>query len=90
MGVVVRTSAGQVTDQLRVTGRPQPLRVPRGPSSWLRITVAGLAAHPDPAVGAQVGISQISVPGVRASRTIVAPDVPEPDPSGSPAPAAAD
>jgi arabinofuranan 3-O-arabinosyltransferase len=88
--VVVRTSAGQVTDQLRVTGRPQPLRVPRGPSSWLRITVAGLAAHPDPAVGAQVGISQISVPGVRASRTIVAPDVPEPDPSGSPAPAAAD
>jgi arabinofuranan 3-O-arabinosyltransferase len=88
--VVVRTSAGQVTDQLRVTGRPQPLRVPRGPSSWLRITVTGLAAQPDPEVGAQVGISQISVPGVRASRTIVAPDVPAPDPSGSPARAARD
>jgi arabinofuranan 3-O-arabinosyltransferase len=88
--IVVRTAAGQVTDQLRVTGSPQPLRVPRGASSWLRITVTGLAAQPGPAVGAQVGISGISVPGVRASRTIVTPDVPVPDPSGSPAGAARD
>ncbi len=71
--VAVSTSAGQVTDRVQVTGRPQALRVPPGASGWLRITVTGLAARPDPAVGAQVGISEISVPGVRASRTIVGP-----------------
>src|ERR1019366_3070729 len=43
--------------------------------SWLRITVTGLASRPQPVLGAQVGIAEISVPGVRASRVIAAPKV---------------
>jgi len=73
--VAVRTAAGSITDRVRVTGSPQSLRVPRGASGWLRITVTGLASRPDPAIGAQAAISQISVPGVQASESIVAPDV---------------
>jgi arabinofuranan 3-O-arabinosyltransferase len=74
--VAVATAIGQITDQVRVTGLPQPLRVPPGASGWLRITVTDLASRPKPALGAQVGIREISVPGVQASRTIVAPRLP--------------
>jgi arabinofuranan 3-O-arabinosyltransferase len=73
--VEITTAAGRVTDQVRANGDPQPLRVPMGASTWLRITVTGLASRPHPALGAQVGISEISVPGVRASRVIAAPEV---------------
>jgi arabinofuranan 3-O-arabinosyltransferase len=79
--VQVASSAGQITDQVRVTGRPQRLRVPHGRSGWLRITVTGLASRPDPPLGAQAGISEIAVPGVAASRTVVAPDVPAAHPA---------
>jgi arabinofuranan 3-O-arabinosyltransferase len=74
--VTVSTAAGRVTDPVRATGQAQPLRVPPGQSSWLRITVTRLAATLSSPVGAQVGIAEISVPGVHASRTIVAPDLP--------------
>ena len=74
--VTVSTAAGRVTDPVRATGQAQPLRVPPGRSGWLRITVTRLAVTPSSPVGAQVGISEISVPGVHASRTIVAPDLP--------------
>ena len=74
--VVVTTAAGSRTDRVQVTGLPQPLLVPPGPTRWLRITVTGLAARPQPLVGAQVGIKEITVPGLHASRVIVAPGVP--------------
>jgi arabinofuranan 3-O-arabinosyltransferase len=77
--VAVRTAAGQVTDRVQVTRRPQALRVPRGASGWLRITVTGLASLLKPGLGTQVGIWGISVPGVQASRTIVAPRLPAAD-----------
>ncbi len=74
--VTVTTAAGQVSDPVRVTGDLQPLRVPAGPSSWLRITVTGLAYQPPaPAFGPQVGIAAIKVPGVTAQRVIEAPAV---------------
>jgi arabinofuranan 3-O-arabinosyltransferase len=80
--VTVTTAAGQVTDPVRVTGNPQPLRVPDGASGWLRITVAGLDASPSvPLLGTQVGIASVVVPGVSASRTIVAPPAAGGDPS---------
>ena len=79
--VTVRTAAGQVTDPVRVTGDLQQLRVPSGASSWLRITVTGLAYQPVLTFGTQVGIAGIEVPGVSASRTILAPSVPGPDPA---------
>jgi arabinofuranan 3-O-arabinosyltransferase len=71
--VAVRTAAGQVTDRVRVTGSPQALRVPPGATGWLQLTVTGMAS---PAwFGSQVAIKEITVPGVRASRLIVAPAV---------------
>jgi arabinofuranan 3-O-arabinosyltransferase len=42
--VAVRTAAGRVTDRVRVTGRPQVLRVPPGATGWLQLTVTGLAS----------------------------------------------
>ena len=79
--VRVSTAAGQVDDPVAATSASQPLRVPAGASRWLRITVAGLSSQPSPAIGTQVSIYDISIPGVRASRTIVAPSVPGGDPS---------
>ena len=79
--VQVSTDAGQVDDPVAATTAPQPLRVPNGASGWLRITVTGLSSPLSPAIGTQVGIYDISIPGVRAGRTIVAPSVPGGDPS---------
>jgi arabinofuranan 3-O-arabinosyltransferase len=79
--VTVSTAAGQVTDPVRVTGDLQALPVPSGASGWLRITVTGLEYQPPTLFGTQVGIAGIVVPGVTASRTIVAPFVPGGDPS---------
>ncbi|HEY2307414.1 MAG TPA: alpha-(1-_3)-arabinofuranosyltransferase family protein [Streptosporangiaceae bacterium] len=74
--VAVSTAAGSRTDRVQVTGLPQPLPVPPGPTRWLQITVTGLASPPQPLVGSQVGIKEIMVPGLHASRVIVAPGVP--------------
>ncbi len=73
--VTVQTSAGSLTQSVRATSKPQPLSVPPGATGWLRITVAAVAARPFPPPGSQVGISEITVPGVTASRTIMAPAV---------------
>ena len=70
--VVVRTAAGQVTDRLRATGQPQRLRAPPGATGWLQITVTGLASPPS-RFGTQVALREVTIPGVRASRAIVAP-----------------
>jgi arabinofuranan 3-O-arabinosyltransferase len=79
--VMVTTAAGGRTDKVQVTGLPQPLRVPPGRTGWLRITITGLTARPQPLVGAQAGIKEIVVPGVHASRVITAPDVPSARPA---------
>ncbi len=71
--VTVSTSAGSLRERVKPTGDVQLLRVPPGPTSWLRITVTGTKWTGG--AGTQVGISAISVPGVTPSRTIVAPDV---------------
>lgn len=79
--VTVQTAAGRVSDPVEATGSAQSLRVPAGGSGWLRITVTALASPPVPLIGSQVGITGITVPGVHASRTILAPSVPGGDPS---------
>ena len=71
--VRVSTATGQVDDPLAATRAAQPLRVPDGASGWLRITVTGLSSQPRPAIGTQVSIYDISIPGVRAGRTIQRP-----------------
>jgi arabinofuranan 3-O-arabinosyltransferase len=73
--VTVTTAAGSVTDSLALTGRTQRITVPPGPTAWLRITIARLAASPQAPVGAQVAISGLAIPGVSPGRTILAPRV---------------
>lgn len=74
--VAVSTAAGTVTDDVRITGSFQQLRVPAGASSWLEITVAAVAGPSHPRFGSQVGISELDLPGITVSREIVAPAVP--------------
>lgn len=59
--VTVSTSAGSLSERVKQTGDVQQLRVPPGPTTWLRITVTGTKWSGGP--GTQVGISGISVPG---------------------------
>jgi arabinofuranan 3-O-arabinosyltransferase len=73
--VVVTTAAGRVADAVRDTGDFQPLRVPAGPTKWLRITIAAFRHERRKPVSRQVGIKDIVIPGVHPSRTIEAPDV---------------
>jgi len=73
--VTVSTAAGSVTDPVAATGAVQTLTLPRGRTTWIRITVAGTAALPGPELGSQVAISSLAIPGVSASRAIVAPQV---------------
>ncbi len=74
-GAEVSTSAGRLSERVRPTGHTQSLRVPAGASGWLRITITRLAFRPHPVLGTQVGISEIQVPGLHASRVIAAPRV---------------
>jgi arabinofuranan 3-O-arabinosyltransferase len=80
--VTITTAAGKLTDRVRATGAYQTLAVPSGPSSWLRVTVARTERMNRPAIGRQVGIVEIAIPGVSASRTIVAPTVALPGGAG--------
>src|SRR5262252_6838260 len=66
--VAVATAAGRRVDPVQVTGLPQTVRVPPGRTGWLRITITPVAGVPNPAIGAQVGIREISLPGLRAGR----------------------
>jgi arabinofuranan 3-O-arabinosyltransferase len=72
--VEVRTQAGQVKEQVRATSQDQVLHMPRGPTTWLRIRVTAVRGSWT-AGRSQVGITEISIPGVHATRTIEAPDV---------------
>jgi arabinofuranan 3-O-arabinosyltransferase len=81
--VQIRTHAGDLTEQVHATSQYQVLRVPRGLTTWLRIRVTAVGGSWT-AGRSQVGIREISIPGVDASRMIDAPDVPLPG-GGDPA-----
>jgi len=72
--IEITTSAGRVTRQVRATNGYQVLPVPPGPTTFLRVMVTSVARSSKPR-GGQVGIEEISVPGVHPSRTIEAPVV---------------
>jgi arabinofuranan 3-O-arabinosyltransferase len=74
-GVEISTATGQLADKVKVTGHYQSLRVPPGSSLWLKIEVTSVLRPPHPDIGRQVGIAEIAVPGLNASRSIDAPDV---------------
>jgi len=74
--VEVSTAAGRVSTSLAASGGTQSLRVPPGPSGWLRLTITGARGVVPGRPG--VGISDILIPGVRVTRYLQPPQ----DPAG--------
>ncbi|MEV0382150.1 alpha-(1-_3)-arabinofuranosyltransferase family protein [Nonomuraea sp. NPDC050643] len=70
--VAVETESGRLVQELRRTTDPQRLRLPAGPTSWVRIKVAATASD-EWSYGQRVGITELAVPGVTAGRTIRLP-----------------
>ena len=64
--LVITTAAGQAATGTQVTGAPQPVSIPSGTTSWLRITIAATRGGTPGGPGA--GISDVAVPGVRVTR----------------------
>ncbi|MBO0803955.1 MAG: DUF3367 domain-containing protein, partial [Nocardiopsaceae bacterium] len=61
----VTTAAGSAVTSTSRTGAVQPLRLPAGKTSWLRITIAAASGGTPGGPGA--GISDVSIPGVRVT-----------------------
>jgi len=61
----VTTAAGSATTSTAATGKVQRIRVPPGPSRWLRITITG-ASNVVPG-NPGTGISDVLIPGVRVT-----------------------
>ena len=70
--VAVETEAGSLVQDVARTTDPQRLRVPDGPTSWVRIKVAATASGTW-SYGQRVGVVELSIPGVTAGRTIRLP-----------------
>jgi len=81
--VLVTTATGSATTETVGVGTKQPLRLPPGPTHWLRITITGASNVIPGDPGA--GISEVVLPGVRVSRVLQ----PAEDPAGASAPAVA-
>jgi arabinofuranan 3-O-arabinosyltransferase len=62
----VTTSAGVASTDTVSTADVQPLQVPAGPSSWLRVTITGANNVVPGEAGA--GISDVLIPGVHVTR----------------------
>jgi arabinofuranan 3-O-arabinosyltransferase len=71
--VLISTAQGRLAEHVRARGGFQSLRVPAGLTSWLKLTIVRTKRGALP--GRQVGISEISIPGIGATRSIVAPRV---------------
>ncbi|MCG5216241.1 alpha-(1-_3)-arabinofuranosyltransferase domain-containing protein [Streptosporangium soli] len=69
--VTVETDAGTARTRLTPAGGWQTLNVRRGTTSRVRIEISRTAG-PD----GRAGILEVSIPGVRAERTLVVPDLP--------------
>jgi arabinofuranan 3-O-arabinosyltransferase len=61
--LLVSTAAGRARTALRPAGRTQPLRLPPGPTRWLRLTVTRV--RPGAAGGPDAGLRDVLIPGVR-------------------------
>ncbi|TYB48116.1 alpha-(1-_3)-arabinofuranosyltransferase domain-containing protein [Actinomadura chibensis] len=74
--VAVETERGTVEQDVRRTADAQPLRAPDGPTRWLRLRIARLAAEPIVPAFARAAVAEVSVGGVEPSRTYVLPAPP--------------
>jgi arabinofuranan 3-O-arabinosyltransferase len=79
----VTTAAGAVTTETSSVGTEQPLRLPPGPTRWLRVTITGASNVVPGNPGA--GISDILLPGVQVTKFLQ----PAEDRAGRSAPAVA-
>jgi len=69
--LTLTTDQGSVTDPVTATPSSQPLAVPAGTTSKLRVTIA--AAHGGVPGGFGAGIADLDIPGVHVTRYIQAP-----------------
>jgi arabinofuranan 3-O-arabinosyltransferase len=80
--LIVTTATGRAVTTTRVTAAAQPLRIPSGPSGWLRITIA--AARGGIPGGPGAGLTDVAIPGVHVTSYLQpAQDESGPDPSFS-------
>ncbi|WP_157548790.1 alpha-(1-_3)-arabinofuranosyltransferase domain-containing protein [Nonomuraea candida] len=70
--VAVETEAGSLVQDVRQTQDPQRLRVPAGPTGWLRLRVVETVSD-EWSYGQRVGVVELSIPGVTAGRSIRLP-----------------
>lgn len=78
--VALETDAGTRLVPVADSAEPQLLNPPAGKTSRLRIRVTKLVSEPASRVGTRVGITEVAIPGVRATRSIVVPADGERDP----------
>jgi arabinofuranan 3-O-arabinosyltransferase len=64
----ITTAAGSVTRTLQATEAPQTLVLPRGATTWVRLTIAGVKAG-----GGGAGLREIQIPDVNVDRTLALP-----------------
>jgi arabinofuranan 3-O-arabinosyltransferase len=72
----VNTSAGQLVENVIPDGSRQVIRLPNGPTQFVRLTILGIA-HGN--AGLAAGITELSLPSVLASRTLDVPSSGQPD-----------
>ncbi|MFC4011453.1 alpha-(1-_3)-arabinofuranosyltransferase family protein [Nonomuraea purpurea] len=70
--VAVETESGSLAQDVRQSQDPQRLRVPDGPTSWVRVKVLDTVSR-QWSYGQRVGIIELSIPGITAGRTIRLP-----------------
>ncbi|SHM39175.1 alpha-(1-_3)-arabinofuranosyltransferase [Cryptosporangium aurantiacum] len=75
----VTTDRGTRSVEVKPDGEPQRVATPGGTTKKLRLTVR--AVDGDPAKAGGVAIAEITVPGVKPTRTLVTPEVPGTDPA---------
>jgi arabinofuranan 3-O-arabinosyltransferase len=74
--IAVSTQAGRIVQAVGSMSAAQPLRVPAGPSTWLRITILALTAKPAVPTAARVAIPELHIDGVKAVRHYRLPSTP--------------
>ncbi|MFB4266218.1 alpha-(1-_3)-arabinofuranosyltransferase family protein [Nonomuraea sp. GTA35] len=70
--IAVETEAGSLVQDVTRSTDPQRLRVPGGPTTWVRLKVVE-TANAGWSYGQRIGIVELSIPGVTAGRTIRLP-----------------
>jgi arabinofuranan 3-O-arabinosyltransferase len=70
--VAVETESGRAVQDVRRTSEPQRLRVPPGPTGWVRVEIVATTGGTW-SFGQRAGITDLSVPGLLPGRTIRLP-----------------